>query len=96
MHAQLARLSDALGVSLYERRGRALQLTADGERVAAFARDVTERAERFVAERRRAGHPDSRSCCARAPGRTLYLLGRCCGSGSPRRACASAAPHARP
>ncbi len=74
LHAQLARLSDALGVSLYERRGRALQLTADGERVAAFARDVTERAERFVAELHGAAPGQPLVLCAGA-GSYLYLLG---------------------
>ncbi len=74
LHAQLSRLSDSLGVTLYVRQGRGLQLTADGERVATFAREVTERTERFVAELHGASPGQPLVLCAGA-GSYLYLLG---------------------
>ncbi len=40
LHEQIRRLAADLGVSLYVRRGRELALTADGRRVAAFARSM--------------------------------------------------------
>src|SRR5690349_24279873 len=44
---QIKALEDALGIALFERRHRALALTAAG---AAFHRDVTEALELFAAE----------------------------------------------
>ena len=43
LHGQLARLADSLGVALYRRAGRGIELTADGVRTLAFARDVEQR-----------------------------------------------------
>lgn len=74
LHAQLARLSESLGVTLYARQGRGLTLTAEGLRVAAFARDVTERTERFVAELHGAAPGQPVVLCAGA-GSYNYLLG---------------------
>ena len=50
LHVQIRKLSETLGVRLYLRRGRILELTAHGRRVLAFAREQQERVEQFVAE----------------------------------------------
>lgn len=42
VHAQLKKLQELLGVSLYRRAGRGLALTREGEEVAAFARRMDE------------------------------------------------------
>lgn len=52
LHAKLATLARELGRPLYERTGRRLVLTADGEAVARFARDHDERLGRFLDELR--------------------------------------------
>lgn len=74
LHAQLARLAASLDVTLYVREGRGLTLTPEGERVAAFAREVTERTERFVDELHGAAAQRPAVLCAGA-GSYLYLLG---------------------
>src|SRR5690242_13088635 len=50
MHARLQTVAKELEVTLYERRGRALQLTAEGGRVLAWARDVLEREQSLRTE----------------------------------------------
>ncbi len=50
MHARLLAVARELEVTLYERRGRTLQLTAEGGRVLAWARDVLEREQSLRAE----------------------------------------------
>lgn len=52
LHAKLATLARELGRPLYERRGRRLVLTPDGEAVARFARDSDDRLSRFLDELR--------------------------------------------
>ena len=52
VHAQLRKLSEALGVPLYRRVGRGLALTREGVEVAAFARDAEERSSSLVAHLR--------------------------------------------
>jgi len=42
-HVQIRRLSEAMGVTLYERRGRNLVLTPHGRELLAFARDSRDR-----------------------------------------------------
>src|SRR5262249_15411859 len=42
--------SESLGAPLYVRRGRTLELTAQGRRVLAFAREQQERTEQFLSE----------------------------------------------
>ena len=50
LHVQVRKLGEALGVRLYVRQGRTLELTAQGRRVLAFAREEQERMAEFVAE----------------------------------------------
>lgn len=73
LHVQIRRLGEDLGVTLYRRRGRALELTDEGRRVEAFARTVTSQIDEF--------RRDLKGEAARAPivvsaGRAthLYLL----------------------
>src|SRR4051812_10305717 len=74
LHSKLATLARELGSPLYQRVGRRLQLTPDGERVARFARDSQERLEAFLGDLR--GVPAT-SPLVTAAGHTayLYLLG---------------------
>ncbi|MGK5680153.1 LysR family transcriptional regulator [Actinoplanes sp. URMC 104] len=74
LHSKLATLSRELDRPLYQRVGNRLQLTADGERVARFARDSQQRLEGFLSELR--GVPEI-SPVVTAAGHTayLYLLG---------------------
>jgi LysR family transcriptional regulator, low CO2-responsive transcriptional regulator len=74
LHAQIRRLSEALGVPLYGRIGRQLQLTAEGEEVLRFARQTHERSEAFV-QRLRTGHSRQPLVLAAGEGALLYLLG---------------------
>ena len=74
LHAQIRRLSEALGVPLYGREGRRLRLTAEGEEVLRFARQSRERIEVFV-ERLRTGHSQRPVVLAAGEGALLYLLG---------------------
>jgi DNA-binding transcriptional LysR family regulator len=73
VHAQLRKLSEALGVPLYTRVGRGLELTREGERVAAFARDAEERMGDFVATLRgQAG--ERRLVLAAGAGAIVYVV----------------------
>jgi DNA-binding transcriptional LysR family regulator len=74
LHSKLATLARQLGRPLYHRVGNRLQLTADGERVARFARDHEDRLAHFLDELR--GVPSTRPLVI-ASGHTayLYLLG---------------------
>ncbi|MDB4930460.1 MAG: transcriptional regulator, LysR family, partial [Myxococcaceae bacterium] len=74
VHAHVGRLAESLGVSLYRREGRGLALTAEGRRVAAFARETGERAEAFVAQLRGDEAPRPVCLCAGA-GSYVHLLG---------------------
>lgn len=74
LHAQIRRLSETLGVPLYGREGRRLQLTAEGEDVLRFARQTRERSAAFV-ERLRTGHSRQPLVLAAGEGALLYLLG---------------------
>jgi DNA-binding transcriptional LysR family regulator len=74
VHAQLRRLSEAVGAPLYRRAGRGLVLTAEGSEVAAFARDFEERTRDLVA---RLGG-DARGgpvVLAAGAGALLYVIG---------------------
>ncbi len=52
LHVKIRKLGEELGVSLYERRGRNLHLTAAGRRVAGFAHDTASGVDEFVASLR--------------------------------------------
>src|SRR3954471_16006960 len=52
LHAKIRKLSAGLGLTLYERDGRRLVLTATGQRLAAFAADGARRADEFLRELR--------------------------------------------
>jgi DNA-binding transcriptional LysR family regulator len=74
VHAQLRRLSEALGVTLYRRAGRGLVLTPEGIEVAAFARESDDRAQELVTRlggRARKG----RLALAVGAGALLYVIG---------------------
>lgn len=79
VHAQVARLADALGVTLYQRQGRGLALTADGVRVAAFARETRERTADFVASLHGAAPREPVTLCA-GTGSYVHLLGETLGA----------------
>ncbi len=74
LHVQLAKLSEALGVPLYRRKGRRLELTAEGERVALFAREEEERIHGLV-EELQSGQDSQPVVLAAGEGSYLYLLG---------------------
>lgn len=74
VHAQLRRLSEALGVPLYQRAGRGLVLTREGIDVAAFARDAEERSNDLV-RRLRGDGTDRRIVLAAGAGALLHVLG---------------------
>jgi len=74
VHAQLRRLSEELGATLYRRAGRGLALTNEGKEVAAFARDLEERT-RSLAERLRGEVGPSRVVLAAGAGARLYVIG---------------------
>ena len=74
LHTQVRKLSEALGVTLYERRGNRLALTPHGQRVLGFGRDARDRMRALVAE---LSHREVRGpivLCA-GEGSYLYLLG---------------------
>lgn len=47
LHVQIRKLGEDLGVTLYRRRGRSLELTDEGRRVEAFARSLTGQVAEF-------------------------------------------------
>jgi DNA-binding transcriptional LysR family regulator len=74
LHAQVGRLADELGVPLYVRDGRTLRLTAEGERVAAFGRDLRARVVAFQGALRGEDAVEPVTLVA-GEGCFLYLLG---------------------
>ncbi|WP_437601773.1 LysR family transcriptional regulator [Sorangium sp. So ce590] len=74
LHTQIGKLGEALGVTLYQRRGQRLELTADGKRVAAFGREVGERTRSFLGVLRDGESREPVVLCA-GEGSYLYLLG---------------------
>jgi DNA-binding transcriptional LysR family regulator len=70
LHAKLATLARELGVVLYERAGRRLVLTPDGEAVAGYARDHDEQLHRFLDDLRQT--PSTRPIVL-AAGHAVYL-----------------------
>ncbi|MEZ4219976.1 MAG: LysR family transcriptional regulator [Polyangiaceae bacterium] len=74
LFAQVKRLATDLGVELYRRKGRSLELSPEGVRVQRFAREWIERSGDFVRELH--GVAPARSVrLAAGEGAYLYLLG---------------------
>lgn len=74
LHAQIRKLGETVGVPLYYRAGRELDLTQEGKRLAAFGRDLQGRTRDFLAGL--AGAEDAaRVTLVSGEGAYLYLLG---------------------
>ena len=74
LHVKIKKLGNSLGVPLYRRVGRRLELTQHGRRVQAFARERTERDRQFLDELRQ-GWSEEPVVLAAGEGAYLYLLG---------------------
>ncbi|MCG8419186.1 MAG: LysR family transcriptional regulator [Proteobacteria bacterium] len=74
LHAQVSKLTANLGVPLYRRVGRLIELTASGVDVACFAREISERVEEFR-DFLREGTSQQPVVLAAGEGAYLYLLG---------------------
>jgi DNA-binding transcriptional LysR family regulator len=72
---QIKNLSDHLGLKLYVKEGRNIQLTGSGEEVAIFAREISERVNLFQ-RRLDLSVPAPQITIAAGQGCYLYLLGR--------------------
>jgi LysR family transcriptional regulator, low CO2-responsive transcriptional regulator len=72
---QIQNLSDHLGLKLYVKEGRNIQLTGSGEEVALFAREISERVNLFQ-RRLDLSVPNPQITLAAGQGSYLYLLGR--------------------
>lgn len=73
LHAQIKQLTEELGVTLYRREGRSLRLTAQGERLLAFARQQARVHAAMLAELRGVA-ADQPVTLAAGEGAFLYLL----------------------
>lgn len=74
LHTQIRKLSESLGVTLYQRRGRRLALTEAGVEALRFARQTRERSRSFV-EAIQGRQPTAPVVLAAGEGAFLYLLG---------------------
>jgi len=74
LHVQIQRLSEAVGVPLYIRQGRRLQLTEAGIELLAHAREQRERSAE-VLDRLRSGSAKGTVRLSAGSGAYLYLLG---------------------
>lgn len=74
LHVQISKLAETLGVSLYERNGRNLSLTRQGEVVLRFARDVGTRHEALLADLAEVERAPRITLVA-GTGALLYVLG---------------------
>ena len=74
LHVQITRLGEHLGVPLYRRRGRALELTGEGRKVEAFAREICARIDAFEQGLRDGEQHATPVLCA-GYGTQLYMLG---------------------
>jgi DNA-binding transcriptional LysR family regulator len=74
LHTKVANLAQALGVALYERRGRQIEITDAGRRVQRFARELAASAMDFAAELDGSRERAPVVLCA-GEGAYLYLLG---------------------
>ncbi|HEX6095551.1 MAG TPA: LysR family transcriptional regulator [Thermoanaerobaculia bacterium] len=73
LHVKIAKLGTALGVALYRRRGRELELTDAGQQVARFGSETRASVDEFVA-RLRGVEPHEPVVLAAGEGALLYLL----------------------
>ncbi len=73
-HGQITRLQEAVGAPLYHRRGRNLELSEAGRRVAAFGRELRRR-ERCLLAELRGPQVDAPVVLQAGEGAYLYLLG---------------------
>lgn len=74
LFAKIGQLSEQLGVPLYTRRGRRLELTSHGALVARFGRELEERSRVFV-DTLHSGASRQPVVLAAGEGAFLYLLG---------------------
>ena len=74
LHSQVSRLADDLGVRLYRRVGRKLELTREGIEVLRFGREIAERGTAFLSTLR-GGDSKQTVVLAAGEGSYLYLLG---------------------
>jgi LysR family transcriptional regulator, low CO2-responsive transcriptional regulator len=74
LHVKVQDLSEALGVPLYRKIGRRLELTEQGKNVARFGREIDQRTESF-AHYLRTGSFEQSVTLAAGEGAYLYLLG---------------------
>jgi len=74
VHVQVKKLAEQLGVELYRRRGKALELTDEGVRAVAFGRELLERSDRFLDELRAVPHAQP-TVVAAGEGALLYVIG---------------------
>lgn len=72
VHGQVRKLASQLGVTLYQKEGRALALTEAGRAVVGFARDLLQRSARFTAELHGLQHGPV--VLAAGEGSLLYLI----------------------
>lgn len=74
IHLQIRKLSEHLGVTLYRRKGRRLELTAAGLDVAGFASELRDRTAEFL-DRLHSGQSNAPVTLVAGEGSYLYLLG---------------------
>ncbi|MEQ9321154.1 MAG: LysR family transcriptional regulator, partial [Polyangiaceae bacterium] len=74
LFAQIQKLEEQLGVSVYRRKGRSLEITDEGERVLGFARELRQRVLGFEASLR-GERVDDPVVLSAGRGSYLYLLG---------------------
>ncbi len=74
LHVQIRKLTEELGMPLYRKRGRQLELTEAGVRLLAHCRDAAERSD-LIVEELRTGTSHELLTVAAGTGAFLYLLG---------------------
>jgi DNA-binding transcriptional LysR family regulator len=73
LHVQVKKLAESVGKPLYRKRGRALILTPEGQRLAAFGRSIKQQEQDLLAELY--GQSMGPVVLAAGQGAFLYLLG---------------------
>ena len=74
LHVKISKLAEFVGKPLYQKTGRNLVLTAEGQQLQAFARDQLELAQSFLQVLRK-GSSEQEVCLSAGEGAFLYLLG---------------------